>query len=102
MEEDLRTIVEFADELSKLRQQVTGKGRAQVNVTISTFVPKSFVPFQWDGMMDRETVREKQRWMRGLNRNKSVKLKFHDADQSFLEGILSRGDRRLTPGIIEA
>jgi hypothetical protein len=102
MEEDLRTIVSFADELSKLRQKVTGLGRAQVNVTISTFVPKSFVPFQWDGMMDRETVREKQRWMRGLNRNKCVKLKFHDADQSFLEGILSRGDRRLAPGIIEA
>jgi len=102
MEEDLRAIVEFASELSKLRQKVTGKGRAQVNVTVSTFVPKAFVPFQWDGMMDRETIREKQRWMRGLNRNKSVKLKFHDADQSFLEGVLSRGDRRLAPGLIEA
>jgi radical SAM superfamily enzyme YgiQ (UPF0313 family) len=102
MEEDLRAIVEFADELSKLRQKVTGKGRAQVNVTVSTFVPKAFVPFQWDGMMDRETIREKQRWMRGLNRNKSVKLKFHDADQSFLEGVLSRGDRRLAPSLIEA
>lgn len=102
MEEDLRAIVEFADQLSKLRQKVTGKGRAQVNVTISTFVPKAFVPFQWDGMMDRETIRQKQRWMRGLNHNRSVKLKFHDADQSFLEGILSRGDRRLAPGMIEA
>lgn len=102
MEEDLRAIVEFADELSKLRQKVTGKGRAKVNVTVSTFVPKAFVPFQWDGMMDRETVREKQRWMRDLNRNRAVHLKFHDPDQSFLEGILSRGDRRLAPGIVEA
>jgi hypothetical protein len=101
-EEDLRAIVEFADTLSKLRQKVTGKGRAQVNVTVSTFVPKAFVPFQWDGMMDRHTVREKQRWMRGLNRNRRVKLKFHDADQSYLEGILSRGDRRLAPVLIEA
>ncbi len=102
MEEDLRAIVEFADELSKLRQKVTNKGRAQVNVTVSTFVPKAFVPFQWDGMMDRHTMREKQRWMRDLNRNKAVKLKFHDPDQSYLEGILSRGDRRLAPGIVEA
>ncbi|MHC5209494.1 MAG: TIGR03960 family B12-binding radical SAM protein [Planctomycetota bacterium] len=102
MEEDLRAIVEFADTLSKLRQKETGKGPAKVNVTVSTFVPKAFVPFQWDGMMSRETVREKQRWMRGLNRNRHVKLKFHDADQSYLEGILSRGDRRLAPGLIEA
>ncbi len=101
-EEDLRAIVEFATELSRLRQKVTGKGAAQVNVSVSTFVPKAFVPFQWDGMMDRETVREKQSWMRGLNRSRRVKLKFHDPDQSYLEGILSRGDRRLAPGLVEA
>jgi radical SAM family uncharacterized protein len=101
-EEDLAAIVEFADELSKLRQKETGHGPAQVNVTVSTFVPKAFVPFQWDGMMDRATVRAKQEWMRRLNRNRRVKLKFHDADQSFLEGVLSRGDRRLAPALIEA
>ncbi len=101
-EEDLRAIVEFADEISKLRQKVTGQGPAQVNVTVSTFVPKAFVPFQWDGMMDRATVVQKQVWMRQLNRNRRVKLKFHDADQSYLEGILSRGDRRLAPALIEA
>ena len=102
LEEDLRAVVEFADELSKLRQKVTGKGRAQINVTISNFVPKAFVPFQWDGMMSREQVREKQSWMRKLNRNRAVKLKFHNADQSYLEGILARGDRRLAPAIVEA
>jgi radical SAM family uncharacterized protein len=102
MEEDLTAVVEFADELSRLRREVTGKGKARINVTVTTFVPKAFVPFQWDGMMDRNTVVEKQRWMRALNRNKSVKLKFHDADQSYLEGILSRGDRRLAPVIIAA
>ncbi len=102
MEEDLTAVVEFADELSRLRHKVTGKGRAKVNVTVTTFVPKAFVPFQWDGMMDRHTVAAKQSWMRGLNRNKSVKLKFHDADQSYLEGILSRGDRRLGPVLIKA
>jgi radical SAM family uncharacterized protein len=100
-EEDLAAVVEFADELSRLRRKVTGQGKARINVTVTTFVPKSFVPFQWDGMMSREVVIEKQAWMRGLNRNRSVKLKFHDANQSYLEGILSRGDRRLAP-VIEA
>ncbi len=98
-EEDLRAIVEFAEELSRLRQKVTGQGPAQVNVTVSTFVPKAFVPFQWDGMMDRHVVREKQRWMRRIPCSRRVKLKFHDPDQSFLEGVLSRGDRRLADGI---
>jgi radical SAM family uncharacterized protein len=102
MEQDLRAIVEFADELSRLRHEITGKGRARVNVTVSNFVPKAFVPFQWDGMMDRETVAAKQSWMRDLNHNKSVKLKFHDARSSYLEGVLSRGDRRLTQTLIAA
>jgi len=102
MDEDLRAVVEFADELSRLRQKVTGKGRARVNVTVTTFVPKAFVPFQWDGMMDQRTVEAKQAWMRSLNRSKAVRLKFHDAASSYLEGILSRGDRRLTEGLIEA
>lgn len=101
-EEDLTAIVEFADQLSKLRQKVTGKAPAHVNVTVSTFVPKAFVPFQWDGMMPPDTIKEKQRWMRGLNRNRRVRLKFHSAEQSFLEAILSRGDRRLAPALIEA
>jgi radical SAM family uncharacterized protein len=101
-EEDLQAIVEFADRLSRLRHEVTGKGKAKINVTVTTFIPKAFVPFQWDGMMDRETMRSKQKWMRDLNRNRSVKLKFHDTDQSWLEGILSRGDRRLAPAIIAA
>ncbi len=101
-EEDLTAIVEFADELSRLRQKVTGKGKAKINVTVTTFIPKAFVPFQWDGMMDRDTVRAKQSWMRDLNKNRAVKLKFHDTHQSWLEGILSRGDRRLTPALIAA
>ncbi|MFT7464145.1 MAG: radical SAM family uncharacterized protein [Pseudohongiellaceae bacterium] len=101
-EEDLTAIVEFADTLSRLRHEVTGKGKAKINVTVTTFIPKAFVPFQWDGMMDRDTMRAKQSWMRDLNTNRSVKLKFHDTDQSWLEGILSRGDRRLTPVLIEA
>ena len=102
MEEDLRAVVEFADELSRLRHTVTGKGKAKVNVTVTTFVPKAFVPFQWDGMMSRDVVRAKQQWMRGLNHNRSVKLKFHDTDQSYLEGILSRGDRRLGKVLVSA
>ncbi len=101
-EEDLRAVVEFAEELSKLRQRVTGKGPAQVNVTVTTFVPKAFVPFQWDGMMDPKLVVEKQRWMRGLLSSRKVKLKFHDVEQSYLEGVLSRGDRRLAPALIGA
>jgi len=102
MEEDLRAVVEFANQLSLLRRTVTGKGKAKINVTVSTFVPKAFVPFQWDGMMSRHVVRAKQEWMRRLNNSPLVKLKFHDPDQSYLEGILSRGDRRLAPVIEHA
>lgn len=78
------------------------KGKA-VNVTVSvaTFVPKPFTPFQWEPQDRMETVAEKQKYLRSLIKSKKIHLSCHEDHTSFLEAVFARGDRRLAD-VIEA
>jgi radical SAM family uncharacterized protein len=100
-DEDLRGIVELIDEASRLRKSIAG-GRAQINASISSHIPKPHTPFQWEAMDDRDTLRRKQAYVRSLRRSGSLKLKFHDVDVSYLEAVFSRGDRRLADALLKA
>lgn len=95
IESDLREIVTMAETCSRLRSKV-GKGRpGKVNAAVSTFVPKPHTPFQWHGQMTLEQVRHHQRHLESWRREPMVELKLHDSERSVIEGVLSRGDRRL-------
>ncbi|MBQ7540759.1 MAG: TIGR03960 family B12-binding radical SAM protein [Clostridia bacterium] len=72
------------------------KGKSvTVSVSASTFVPKPFTPFQWEGQDDGETVLRKQALLRESIHTRKVSLSCHHADTSFLEAVFARGDRRL-------
>jgi len=79
------------------------KGRATISVTasINSFVPKPQTPFQWEPMDSIDTLKEKQLFLKKQVHSKNIKLKCHDAEVSFIEGVLSRGDRRLSDVITE-
>jgi radical SAM family uncharacterized protein len=86
----------IADLAYKVLRVARGMGvHAEVNVGVSTFVPKPHTPFQWHGQDPLEEIRRKQALLRSLVRDRAIKLSLHDADTSFCEGLLSRGDRRL-------
>ncbi|RUA24617.1 MAG: TIGR03960 family B12-binding radical SAM protein [Actinobacteria bacterium] len=75
-----------------------------VTVSLGGFVPKPFTPFQWFGQNTEVELRRKIGLLRDEIRNggrtyKGVKLKWHDARASVVEGLFSRGDRRLGPVI---
>jgi radical SAM family uncharacterized protein/radical SAM-linked protein len=90
--DDVDAIVELA---ARARQEAKGK-RAEINVSVSTFVPKPHTPFQWCGQISMDESRERiQRLMKKLP-PKGYKLKWHDPELSLLEGVFSRGDRRLS------
>ena len=72
-----------------------GKG-VTVSVSASTFVPKPFTPFQWEGQDDTETVLRKQSLLRESIHTRKVSLSCHQSDTSFLEAVFARGDRRLS------
>jgi radical SAM family uncharacterized protein/radical SAM-linked protein len=92
-DDDLQAIVDLAARVKR-----TGKGTeggADVNASVSTFVPKAHTPFQWEPQIGREETLRRQELLREGLRRKKLRLKWHEADLSFLEGVFARGDRRL-------
>jgi radical SAM family uncharacterized protein len=97
-DEDTLGIVDLARrciELAKARGQ-----NGSVTVSVGGFVPKAFTPFQWFGMNTEEELRRKVNLLRDAARSaRGVQLKWHDPKASLIEGLVSRGDRRLGPVI---
>jgi radical SAM family uncharacterized protein len=74
---------------------------ASVTVSVGGFVPKPFTPFQWFGQNTSTELQRKVDLLRTeLRRDRGVKLKWHDPAATLVEGVVSRGDRRLG-GVIE-
>ena len=67
-----------------------------VTVSLGGFVPKAFTPFQWFGQNTEAELRRKTGLLRDdLRRDRGVQYKWHDPKATLIEGLLSRGDRRL-------
>ena len=74
-----------------------------VTVSVGGFVPKPFTPFQWFGQNTEEELHRKIGLLRdALRKNRNVAFKWHDSRASVVEGMLSRGDRRLGSAIESA
>jgi len=72
------------------------KGRGvQVTISVACFVPKPHTPFQFEPQDSLESFREKQKRLLETVRSKKIRVNYHDAATSRVEGILARGDRRL-------
>lgn len=91
---DLDGIVDMAETIARIGREVTGRF-VDVTASVSNFVPKPHTPYQWNGMQSREYLRQAGQYMKKRCRIKSVHIKQHDVELSLLEGILTRGDRRV-------
>ena len=98
---DLDGIVEMAERIARIGREVTGR-YAEVTASVSNFVPKPHTPYQWAGMRDRDYFRWAHKYLRSRVKIKTVSVKCHDIETSMLEGILTRGDRRIAPVLEEA
>ena len=97
-EEDVVGIARLAHRVVDVYYQIPDrpKGRGvTVSVSASCFVPKPFTPFQWEPQDTMEQLHEKQRLLSSSVTTRKISLSWHDAQTSFLEGVLARGDRRL-------
>lgn len=94
-ERDLDGIINFSTQVSQLMRTVKGIP-AQVNISINTLIPKPHTPFQWFPMEVLETIKYKQGYLKNKKRGGKLRLSFHNPYMSFLEAVLSRGDRRLS------
>lgn len=93
-EVDLDGIVDMAETIAKIGKQERGHF-AKVTASVSNFVPKSHTPYQWNGMQRREYFEWAHRYLWKKRNIRSVAVKCHDTDTSLLEGLISRGDRRM-------
>lgn len=79
------------------------KGKAvNVSISVATFVPKCFTPFQWCGQDDFDTINKKQRALVESITTRKISCSWHDVKTSVLEGVVARGDRRLGKAIYNA
>jgi radical SAM family uncharacterized protein len=72
-----------------------GKG-VNVTVSVSSFIPKPFTPFQWEPQDSTTVLESKQRLLRDSIRTKKISLSYHDKNTSVLEAAFARGDRKLS------
>ncbi len=93
--EDIEAIANLAKKTKSVGSQSGGRGRQQINVSVGTFVPKPHTPFQWNAQISMKESQEKITLLKKTLPRKGINLKWHDPEQSLLEGVFSRGDRRL-------
>ena len=92
---DIEAIFALSQKLSKIGKKISKKS-GNINVSISTFVPKPHTPFQWLPMAKRDDILSKQNRLLDLIKpKKSIRLKWHDVNSSYLEAVMSRGDRKI-------
>jgi radical SAM family uncharacterized protein/radical SAM-linked protein len=93
-DEDVQGIAELGRKVRELGR-TRFKKSVKVTCSASYFVPKPHTPFQWCEQEGIESIKRKQRTLRELGRRYRLDVKVHHAETSLLEGVVSRGDRRL-------
>jgi radical SAM family uncharacterized protein len=105
-DEDVVAIGDLAKRVIATGRRVSGRRDIRCTVSIGGFVPKPHTPFQWAAQCDRETVDARLAKLRDAIRGdreygRAIGFRYHDGKPSIIEGLLSRGDRRVG-AIIEA
>ena len=105
MDSDIQAIVEL---VRSVREEFAAAGRklgrmGTVSISLNPFVPKPFTPFQWTGMNPVKTLRSKLKYIGNKIRPVgNVKVKWESPKKAYIQALLSRGDRRLAPLIVQA
>jgi radical SAM superfamily enzyme YgiQ (UPF0313 family) len=92
--DDVAAIVDLATAVRAVGRRELGR-KAQVNVGVSTLVPKPHTPFQWVPLAEEEEIRAQQDYLKENLRGPGLKLNWNNYQETLLEAALSRGDRRL-------
>lgn len=99
--EDVQAIVDLSQAVLREGRKIHGK-KANVNVGVSTFIPKPHTPFQWSTLDTLDQVYAKQSLLKGQLRGVGMRLRWNKPEEAIFEGFLTRGDRRLGAVILRA
>jgi radical SAM family uncharacterized protein len=99
-DEDVLEIAGMAQEVIRAGRTASGRNDIRATISIGGFVPKPHTPFQWAAQCDPDTVDSRLRALReAINSDRrigrNIGMRYHDGKPSMIEGLLSRGDRRV-------
>ena len=99
-DEDVMEIAGMARRVIATGREAAGRKDIRCTISIGAFVPKPHTPFQWAAQLDHETVDRRLRALKGAVTHdrefgRSIGVRYHDGRPSIIEGLLSRGDRRV-------
>jgi radical SAM family uncharacterized protein len=99
-DDDVLQIAELAKKVIETGREVSGRRDIRCTVSIGGFIPKPHTPFQWASQLDHETTDERLAKLRDAVRSdkrygRSIGFRYHDGKPGIVEGLLSRGDRRV-------
>jgi radical SAM family uncharacterized protein len=99
-DDDVLQIAAMAQEVIRAGRKASGRKDIRCTISIGGFVPKPHTPFQWAAQCDPDTVDSRLRKLRdAVNSDRSlgrnIGMRYHDGKPSLIEGLLSRGDRRV-------
>jgi radical SAM family uncharacterized protein len=99
-DDDVLQIADLAKKVIAKGREVSGRNDIRCTVSIGGFVPKPHTPFQWASQLDSVTTDERLRKLREEVRSdrkfaRAIGFRYHDGKPGIIEGLLSRGDRRV-------
>ena len=99
-DDDVLQIADLARKVIAKGREVSGRNDIRCTVSIGGFVPKPHTPFQWAAQLDHETTDDRLKQLRDTVREdkrygRAIGFRYHDGKPGIIEGLLSRGDRRV-------
>ena len=99
--QDIEGIINLCNWVNEIGKK-SNKGRFKLHVSINTLVPKPHTPFQWVGLETKDHIIEKTDYLKEKLSKLRIKVDFSGFRASFLESVLSRGDRTMSQVIYSA
>lgn len=100
-QEDIDAIIAMADNIKNHMLQLGSKGK--LTLSVNPFIPKPFTPFQWFPMAPVADIESKFKHLSTeFKARKGIEILLESTKESYIQGILARGDRRLSPALLYA
>ncbi len=96
--DDLEALVAL---VKKIRHRVVQRSRGKkrlgtITVSVNSFVPKPFTPFQWEPFAGVRELKDRIKWIRKVLRKvPNVEVHFDLPKWAYVQSLLARGDRRV-------
>lgn len=105
--DDIKAIKELADKIIDLYYNTEGRSKKaiRISISLSTFIPKPFTPFEYEPQATEEQINERQKYLLdiiGSKGRRRIDVSWSHYDTTILEAVLARGDRKLSAVIYDA